>query len=281
MPKQAQNQSGGLSNGNEQKDRDHDLVLKAWQRAREIYGYSKRKAKPILDVKNERKEYEKKYLARYKGPKTKPKKLSNLKHVGDLGGINVRKHFGPKRREYLAKRKEYEKKYLARYKGSKTKPKKLSNLKYDGDLGGIHLRKHFVNKRREYLANRKEYEQKYIVQYMKNQRAKSMKSSSKKLDHDLISGRLNLRAQIEEKRKELQKERKSYETNYLSRYKQPKATLRKSKPSTPSDDELGKFTFQKHFGPKREKHRAELRDYEKDYLARYAKAQKAKRTNKK
>ena len=60
-------------------------------------------------MKKERKEYEQKYLARYKEPKAKPKKPSNLKSDVDLVKLNLRKHTVTKRREYLAERKEYEK----------------------------------------------------------------------------------------------------------------------------------------------------------------------------
>jgi len=115
------------------------------------------------DVSKERAEYEKKYLARYKEPKAKSMKSSNLKHTGDLGRLNLRKHTVAKRKEYLANRAEYEKKYLARYKEPKAKSMKSSNLKHTGDLGRLNLRKHTVAKRKEYLANRAEYETKYLA----------------------------------------------------------------------------------------------------------------------
>jgi hypothetical protein len=280
LPDQTKNQSGTLSKGNKTKDEDRDAVLKAWHRTQIIYGYSQQKAKPKQDMKKERKEYEKKYLARYKEPKAKPKKSSNLKH-DDLGGINLRKHFAPKRREYLAKRKEYEKKYLARYKEPKVKPKKSSNLKYDTNLGKLNLRKHFAPKRREYLAKRKEYEEKYILQYMEKLEAKSKKPSSKQLDHDLISGRLNIREQIIKKQKELQAARKTYEKKYIARYKQPKAGIKKPKSGSEHDNDLGKLNFQKHFTSKRKGLQAERNEYEQKYLARYQKQQKTKQRKKK
>ena len=136
----------------ETSDEDHDAVLKAWKRTQNIYGYSRQKAKPKQGTEKELEEYEKKYLARYKQPKAKPKKSSNLKYDIDIGRLNLRKHTVTKRREYLAERKEYEKKYLARYKQPKAKPKKSSNLKPDDDLGRLNLRKHTISKRREYLA---------------------------------------------------------------------------------------------------------------------------------
>ena len=153
MLDQTQNQSGTLQKGTETKDKsepkdqhskaarlrtlneERDAVHKAWQRTRNIYGYSQQKPKPKRDMKKERKEYEKKYLARYKEPKAKPKKSSNLKYDDDLGGIKLRKHFGVKRREHLAKRKEYEVKYIKRYmKKLESEPKQSSSKKFDHDL---------------------------------------------------------------------------------------------------------------------------------------------------
>ena len=52
-------------------------------------------------------------------------------------------------------------------------------------------------------------------------KAKLRKSSNSKSDADL--GRLNLRSYVDSKRKQTQKERKEYETKFLSRYKAPKA----------------------------------------------------------
>ena len=224
MSDQKEDQSGTHSKGNKTKDEDRDAVLKAWHRTQIIYGYSQQKVKPKQGMEKERKEYEKKYLARYKEPKVKPKKSSNLKY-DDLGGINLRKHFAPKRREYLAKRKEYE--------------------------------------------------EKYILRYMAKPKAKPKKSSSKKLDHDLISGRLNLREQIDKKQKELQAERKAYEKKYLARHKQPKAKSIKSS-NLKSDDDLGRLNIRKHTVTKRREYQTKRKEYETEYLARYNKQQKAK-----
>ena len=209
----------------ETSDEDLDAALKAWKRTQNIYGYSRQKAKPKQDTEKELKEYEKKYLARYKQPKAKPKKLSNLKP--------------------------------------------------DDDLGRLNLRKHTISKRREYLAKRKEYEEKYILRYMAKPKAKSKKSSSKKLDHDLISGRLNLREQIDKKRQELQTERKAYEKKYLVRYKERKPKITKSS-SLKSDDDLGRLNLRKHAVTKQKEYLAKRKEYEKEYLARYNKQQKTK-----
>ena len=91
--------------------------------------------------------------------------------------------------------KKYEKEFLARYKKrQKTKSKKkVSKLLELGDLGRLSFRKHVIVKREEYLAERKDYEQKYLHRCTKKQNGKPKRSSSKKFDHDLISGRLNLR----------------------------------------------------------------------------------------
>jgi len=99
-------------------------------------------------------------------------------------------------------RKEYEQKYLSRYKQPKANLRKPLNLKSD-DLGRLNLRKHTIAKRSEYLAKRKDYEEKYILRYMKKRKAEPKRSSSKNLDHDLISGRLNLRAFVDKKRHEI------------------------------------------------------------------------------
>ena len=234
---------------------------------------------------NDLKEYEIRYLSRYKKKiKSKHRKLSSPKPKFDdhVGGLHLRKHFVSKRKELKLNRLEYEKKYLARYdKQQKAKQKKSSNLKYDDDLGRFSLRKHFVNKRRGYLAKRKDYEEKYILLYMKKLGAKLKKSSSKKLNHDLISGRLNLREQIEQKRKELQTERKSFEKKFISRYKQPKTRLGKSRSLTKPDDDLGRLSFRKHIVTKRNALLTNRQNYEKEYLARYLKQQKTKRKEKK
>jgi len=170
-------------------------------------------------------------------------------------------------------RKEYEQKYLSRYKQPKANLRKPLNLKSD-DLGRLNLRKHTIAKRSEYLAKRKDYEEKYILRYMKKLKAEPKRSSSKNLDHDLISGRLNLRAFVDKKRHEIKTERTEYEKRYISKYKESKASIKKSKSLTESDD-LGKFTIStKTTALKRL--RAERAEYEKQYLVRYSKQRKAK-----
>jgi len=178
--------------------------------------------------------------------------------------------------------KKYEKEFLARYKKrQKTKSKKkVSKLLELGDLGRLSFRKHVIVKREEYLAERKDYEQKYLHRCTKKQNGKPKRSSSKKFDHDLISGRLNLREQVEEKRKELQTDRKEYEKKYLSRYKKSETKLKKSKPSKEYNEDLGRLDFREHVVTRRERLQAERDEYEKKYVARYLKQQKLKQKKK-
>jgi len=275
--------------------------------------YKPEKSKPKRDMKKERKEYERKYISRYKQPKPGVKKLSNLKHDIDAGALTLRQYVNAKRKtkqdeikkyeqKYLSRykqpklkkkassslykpeipkpkrnmkkeRKEYEQKYLSRYKQPKSNLRKPLNLKSD-DLGRLNLRKHTIAKRSEYLAKRKDYEEKYISRYMKKQKAEPKRSSSKNLDHDLISGRLDLRAFVDKKRREIKTERTEYEKKYISKYKESKASIKKSKSLTESDD-LGKFTISTKTTALR-KLRAERAEYEKQYLTRYSKQQKVK-----
>jgi len=219
--------------------------------------------KPKRDMRKERKEYERKYLSRYKQPKSKKKASSSLYKP------EIPKPKTDRRKE----RKEYEQKYLSRYKQPKANLRKPLNLKSD-DLGRLNLRKHTIAKRSEYLAKRKDYEEKYILRYMKKLKAEPKRSSSKNLDHDLISGRLNLRAFVDKKRREIKTERTEYEKKYISKYKESKASIKKSKSLTESDD-LGKFTISTKTTALK-KLRAERAEYEKQYLTRYSKQQKAK-----
>ena len=187
--------------------------------------------KPKRNMQKERKEYEQKYLSRYKQPKLKKRASSSL----------YKPEIPKPKRNMKKERKEYEQKYLSRYKQPKANLRKPLNLKSD-DLGRLNLRKHTIAKRSEYLAKRKDYEEKYILRYMKKLKAEPKRSSSKNLDHDLISGRLNLRAFVDKKRHEIKTERTEYEKKYISKYKESKASIKKSKSLTESDD-LGKFTI--------------------------------------
>jgi len=178
--------------------------------------------------------------------------------------------------------KKYEKEFLARYKKRqkiRSKKKRSKPLEL-GDIGKLSFREHVIVKREEYLAERKDYEQKYLHRCTKKQNGKPMRSSSKKLDLDLISGRLNLREHVEEKRKELQAERGEYEKKYISRYKESETKLKKSKPLKEHNEDLGRLDFREHVVTKREKLKAERDEYEKNYVARYLKQQKSRRKKK-
>ena len=198
---------------------------------------------------------------------------------GDLQKYLITNH-----QERLKGLKKYEKEFLARHKKrQKTWSKKKVSipLRQIEDLGRLSFREHTIVKREEYLAERKDYEQKYIHRCVKTRNSKPKRSSSKKLDIDLISGRLDLSEHVDKKRKELSAERDEYEKKYLSKYKEPKSILKKSKHLSESNDDLGRLNFRKHVVTKREKLSAERDEYEKKYLARYKKQQKTKRTKKK
>ena len=198
---------------------------------------------------------------------------------GDLQKYLITNH-----QERLKGLKTYEREFLARYKKrQKVRSKKRVSipLRQIEDLGRLSFREHTIVKREQYLAERKDYEQKYIHRCMKTQNGKPKRSSSKQLDLDLISGRLNLREHVEKKRKELQAERGEYEKKYLARYKEPKNGIKKSKPSKEHNEDLGKLNFRDHVVTKREKLKAERDEYEKQYIARYLKQQKSKRKKKK
>jgi len=215
------------------------------------------------ELQEERLAYEQKYLDRYAEPKLKKKASSSL----------YKPEIPKPKRNMKKERKEYEQKYLSRYKQPKVNLRKSLNLKSE-DLGRLNLRKHTIAKRSEYLAKRKDYEEKYILRYMKKLKSEPKRSSGKNLDHDLISGRLNLRAFVDKKRHEIKTERTEYEKKYISKYKESKASIKKSKSLTESDD-LGKFTISTKTKALK-KLRAERAEYEKQYLVRYSKQRKVK-----
>ena len=152
-----------------------------------------------VDRNKVRKEYEQKYLARYKSPKT-----SGLKPEPPSVKVDRNKV-----------RKEYEQKYLARYKSPKSSIRKSSGLKPDADLGRLNLGKHVTTKRDELLAERKAYERKFLSRY-KAPKAKQQESSGLyKPEPPRIKVDRN-------------KVRKEYEKKFLSRYKAPKSKRQES-----------------------------------------------------
>ena len=77
-------------------------------------------------MKKERKEYEQKYLSRYKQPKTKKKVGSDL----------YKPEIPKPKLDMKKERKEYEQKYLSRYKQPKSGVKKSTSwTQHDVDLG--------------------------------------------------------------------------------------------------------------------------------------------------
>ena len=97
--------------------------------------------KPKRDMRKERKEYEQKYLSRYKQPKSEVKKSTSwTQHDVALGRLTLSPHFNAKRRAKQNEIREYEKQYLSRYKQPKSGVKKSSDLKHDTDLGTLNSR---------------------------------------------------------------------------------------------------------------------------------------------
>ena len=193
---------------------------------------------------------------------------------GDLQKFLITNH-----QERLKGLKKYEKEFLARYKKrQKTWSKKKVSipLRQIEDLGRFSFREHVIVKREEYLAERKDYEQKYLHRCTKKQNGKPKRSSSITFDHDLISGRLNLREHVDKKQKELQSERKQYEKKYLTRYNNSKLKMKKSGSSVKSDGDLGRLSFRKHTVTNQKELQSERSIYEKEYLTRYLKQQKTK-----
>jgi len=189
-------------------------------------------------MKKERKEYEQKYLSRYKQPKLGVKKLSNLKHDYDAGAFTLRQYINAKRKTKQDEIKKYEQKYLSRYKQPKTK----KNI--GSDLYKPEIPKPKIDMKKE----RKEYEQKYLSRY------KQPKSGVKKLtswtQHDVALGRLSLSPHFNAKRRAKQNEIREYEKQYLSRYKQPKSGVMKSS-NLKHDTDLGTLTLRQYVNAKR------------------------------
>ena len=67
----------------------------------------------------------------------------------------------------------------------------------------------------------------------------------------------------------MKKERKEYEKQYLSRYKQPKSGVKKSTSWTQHDVDLGTLTLGQYVNAKRKAKQDEIKEYEKQYLSRY------------
>jgi len=202
------------------------------------------------ELQAERKKYEKKYLTRYKQPKAKPIKSSNLKSGVDIGKLTLRQYVNTKRKAKQKEIKKYEQKYLSRYKQPKIK-KKSSSFLYKPEI---------PKPKRNMQKERKEYEQKYLSRY--KQPKSGVKKSTSWTQHDVALGRLTLSPHFNAKRRAKQDEIREYEKQYLSRYKEPKPKKR---------------AIQLEWEPKpKQDIRKERKEYENEFLTRYKKQQKAK-----
>jgi len=115
--------------------------------------YKPETPKPKRDMKKERKEYEQKYLSRYKQPKSTIKKSTSWTQQDvALGGLTLSPYFNAKRKTKQDEIREYEKQYLSRYKQPKIKKKIGSDL-YKPEI---------PKPKRDMKKERKKYEQKYL-----------------------------------------------------------------------------------------------------------------------
>ena len=166
------------------------------------YVNAKRKTK-----QDEIREYEQKYLSRYKEPKSK-KKVSSSLYKPEI----------PKPKLDMKKeRKDYEQKYLSRYKQPKSGVKKSTSwTQHDVALGRLTLSPHFNAKRKAKQDEIREYEQKYLSRY-KQPKTKKVASS------DLY------KPEIPKPKLDMKKERKEYEQKYLARHLKQRKTKPKKK----------------------------------------------------
>ena len=139
-------------------------------------------------------------------------------------------------------------------------------MKSDSDIGTLALRQYVNAKRKAKQDEIREYEKQYLARY-KQPKSGVKKSSNLKSDSDI--GTLALRQYVNAKRKAKQDEIKEYEKQYLARYKQPKSGVKKSKSWTQSDINLGKLALRQYVNAKRKAKQDEIKEYEKQYLARY------------
>jgi len=221
--------------------------------------------KPKRDMRKERKEYEQKYLSRYKQPKSGVKKSTSwTQHDVALGKLALSPHFNAKRKTKQNEIREYEKQYLSRYKQPKTKKKASSDL-YKPEI---------PKPKPDTKKERKEYEQKYLSRY--KQPKSGVKKSTSWTQHDVALGRLTLSPHFNAKRRAKQNEIREYEKQYLSRYKQPKSSVKKSS-NLKHDTDLGTLTLGQYVNAKRRAKQDEIREYEKQYLSRYKEPKPKKR----
>jgi len=207
--------------------------------------------KPKRDMRKERKEYEQKYLSRYKQPKTGVKKSTSwTQHDVALGKLALSPHFNAKRRAKQNDIREYEQNYLSRYKQPKSGVKKSTSwTQYDVDLGRLTLSQHFNAKRRAKQDEIKEYEKQYLSRYKQpNPKKRAIQVEWKP-----------------EPKRDIGKERKDYENEFLTRYRKEQ----KAKPK--------KMAIQVEWEPEPKQNiKKERKDYERKYVSRFTKLQKTK-----
>ena len=107
------------------------------------------------------------------------------------------------------------------------------------------------------------------------------KKNATEYQEDPDLGRLNFRKHVIAKRREYLTERKNYEKEYLARLKKQQKAKPKKSSSLKSDADLGRLNLRKHVIAKRREYLTERKNYEKEYLARLKKQQKAKPKKKK
>jgi len=168
------------------------------------YLNAKRKAK-----QNEIREYEQKYLSRYKQPKSEVKKPKSWTESDvDLGTLNLRQYVNAKRKAKQNEIREYEKQFLSRYKQPKAIPVKSKSYLHVPEEPKIDIKK-----------ERKHYEMEYVSRFKKMQKTK-LKIAA--LEQKLRLSQLEL----DDPKQDIKKERKDYEKEYLAQYKKQQ----KSKP---------------------------------------------------
>jgi len=213
-----------------------------------------------------------------------------LKHDTDLGTLTLRQYVNAKRKTKQNEIKEYEKQYLSRYKEPKTKKNTGSSL-YKPEI---------LKPKRNMKKERKEYEQKYLSRY--KQPKSGVKKSTSWTQHDVALGRLTLSPHFNAKRRAKQDEIKEYEKQYLSRYKQPnpkKSVIQVEwKPEPKRDigkerkdyenEFLTRYRKEQKAKPKKraiqvewepepkQDIKKERKDYERKYVSRFTKLQKTK-----
>ena len=185
-------------------------------------------------------------------------KSSNLKSAADVGKLTLRQYVNAKRNAKQEEIKKYEQQYLARYKQPKSgvmKPKSWTES--DVDLGKLNLRQYINAKRTAKQEEIKKYEKQYLARY------KQPKAGLKKSESYLHMP--------EEPKQDIKKERKDYESEYISKFKK----LQKTKLKIAALEQKLRLSQIELEEPKQDV-KKERKDYEKEYLTQYKKQQKSK-----